>query len=101
MLIMIKCVFVFVLDVVTMFTRTCSVKELELNITKFTSLSALMRVFSLKGLETLRLILGSYSSVCSITVSHYALFSNVFIIYVTRNCIPHVYFQIVNIYFSR
>ena len=77
MLIMIKCVFVFVLDAVTMFTRTCSVKELELRITKSTSLSAVMRVFSWKGLETLRLTLGSYNTVCTITVSH---FSNVYVI---------------------
>ena len=77
MLIMIKCVFVFVLDAVTMFTRTCSVKELELRITKSTSLSALMRVFSLKGLETLRLTLGSYNTVCTITVSY---ISNVYVI---------------------
>ena len=70
MLIMIKCVFVFVLDAVTMFTRTCSVKELDLNITKSTSVSAIMRVFSLKELETLRLSLSG----CTITVSHYASF---------------------------
>ena len=72
MLIMIKCVFVFVLDAVTMFTRTCSVKELELRITKSTSLSALMRVFSLKGLETLSLDLDG----CTITVSPYVSFSH-------------------------
>ena len=62
--------FLFVLDAVTMFTRTCSVKELELWITKSTSVSALMRVFSWKGLETLRLRLGIYNSVCTIKVSH-------------------------------
>ena len=73
LLIMIECVFVFVfvLDAVTMFTRACSVKELELRITKSTSVSALMRVFSLKGLETLSLDLYG-----CITVSHYASFSN-------------------------
>ena len=76
MLIMIKCVFVFVLDAVTMFTRTCSAKELGLRITESTSVFALMRVFSWKGLETLRLTLGSYDSVCTFTVSHYASFSN-------------------------
>ena len=69
---MIKCV--SVLDAVTMFARTCSVKELGLSITKSTSASALMRVFSLKGLETLRLTLGNFNSVCTITVSHYASF---------------------------
>ena len=68
--------FVFVLDVVTMFTRTCSVKELELRITKSTSVSALMRLFSWKGLETLNLDLDG----CTITVSHYASFSNVYVI---------------------
>ena len=72
MLIMIKCVFVFVLDAVTMFTRTCSVKKLDLNITESTSVSALMRLFSLKELETLNLDLNE----CTITVSHYASFSN-------------------------
>ena len=76
MLIMIKCVFVFVLDAVTMFTRTCSMKELGLRITESTSVFALMRVLSWKGLETLRLDL----CVCTITVSHYALFSNVNVI---------------------
>ena len=76
MLIMIKCVFVFVLDAVTMFTRTCSVKELELSITKSTSVSVLMRVFSWKGLETLSLVIFG----CTITVSHYASFSNVYVI---------------------
>ena len=81
---MLKCVFVFVLDTVTMFTRTCSVKELELRITKSTSVSALMRVFSLKGSETLRLTLGNFNSVCTITVSHYASFSNVYIIIIKQ-----------------
>ena len=70
MLIMIKCMFVFVLDAVTMFTRTCSVKELDLNIDESTSVSALIEVFSLKELETLSLYLRG----CTKTVSHYASF---------------------------